>query len=519
MSKQRIIIILILLVWMCSCSSQFSRQVVDVPKYSDSMNTGSTNRELSNEERPLKPYIEEKILFEKPIERKLASGITILYLKNPELPKIYGSLYFKGGALWDKDNELSTTTTMGSMLRGGGTQRMSPEELDLFLEKKAAGITTSFGGESGGGSFDCLKSDIEDVFQVFSEVILTPRFDEARFKLTKFKTLENIKRRKDDPNNIADISFIQSLYRGTPTGRISTSDDIKKITINDIKSSYHRYIKPQNAYLVVSGDIELEQIEKLAERYFTKEAFKLSNPYIDSEDPYFNRIKEYPEFNFNQRKGILFIEGDYEQATIVAGQLSFPRMAPEEYLMPVYNGIFGIGLASDISLRIRTQLGLAYSAQGSVSTGLGRGQSYFSLQTKAETTGVALIESLNVIDNSKAKLPTADRVEEQKNGILNSYVFANESPWSVLNRFLGYRITNYPDDYNEKMIERIKTVTPQDVVKLAKMSWKDSDWLIVVVGSKKAYNSILSVKNKFPTYLKNVKIMRGTFGEKLDLIK
>lgn len=462
------------------------------------------NSENINYEMPKKPYV--NINFSpKPIEEfKLENGLTVLFAEDKELPKISGTMLFKGGSITDSDKEWGATTLMGSLLRDGGTVDMDPDSLDLKLEQLPAGIGSGFGIEYGNVSFNCIKDDIETVFDLFSKVILSPGFNKERFELQKIKTLDGIERRKDDPASIASISFHQLLFDKTPLGRISTSKSVKNATLEDIIAAYKRYIKPVDAILAVSGDISRAELEAL-----------VNNKFKEWESP-IKKSRELPQVSFTPKSGIYFVEGKYEQATIIAGQLGVSRMEPDEFIASIFNEIFARG-ESSLSAQVRTKLGLAYSVSGGIYPDVIKGKNLISAQTKAESAGQAIIESFKVLHAMQKIPPTIAEVDECKASAINSFIFANETPQAALLRKASFMFTGYPEDYDQRFTENIQKVTPDEVMEVARNRWKDKDWVVIVVGPGRALKAIEEVQKYLPEPLNKEMIKKVTFDEKLKI--
>ena len=128
---------------------------------------------------------------------QLHNGLKVLFIEDREVPLVRGTLYLRGGSLWEK--QPGVVDAMGAQLRQGGAGDLSADQIDRELEKSAAGIGSDFSAENGTISFSCLSADLERIFKIFSDVVLKPRFEESRLLLWKGQTIEAIKRRRDDP--------------------------------------------------------------------------------------------------------------------------------------------------------------------------------------------------------------------------------------------------------------------------------------------------------------------------------
>ena len=317
-------------------------------------------------------------------EWQLPNGLTVIYKEDKELPLVYGGLFFPGGSYWQKGNEMGSVAAMGTALREGGAGNRTPEELDKDLDKLAAGVASSFAQESGKVNFSCLDKDIDAVFEIFSDVILRPRFDQKKLELWKGNTIDSIKRRIENPEEVVHISFMQIAYGSSPYGRASTVKDIEMLTRADLIRKHNEFVKPGKAILTVGGNISKEKLSQLLSRYFSSWKGQPVLPPL-------------PEINEEPKPGIYFVKLPVTQANVIMGQLGVPRLTSDYPSIDAFNEIFGssgFGL-SRLFARIRTELGLAYSVYGGARSGLVRGLNVMMVQTKSESVDVATIESVS----------------------------------------------------------------------------------------------------------------------------
>ena len=370
-------------------------------------------------------------------EWTLDNGLTVMYIQDDELPLIQGSLIVRGGSYLESKDNFSSTGLMGSLLRYGGTKSYTPDKLDKELDYYSASIDSSFTGENGSITFKCLSSDIDKIFPIFSEVILSPRFDKERFELLRSASLEGILRRKDNPLTIASITFNQFLYDSSVYGKSSTKEEIHNITIKKIINAYSSRFSPERSILAITGNLKRDKLEELLNKNLS--SWKQKTNLISLEYP---NIEKFPS------PKIYFIESNFAQSTIITGQLGAERLNPDHFPILMFNEVLGSGgMSSRLSTKVRTEYGLAYDIQGGVGLGLKKGKTNIILQTKAESTGVALAESFKILQELRDNEIPQDELIERKAGIINSFVFANENPSNTLFRQVLFKIYNYPKKF------------------------------------------------------------------------
>jgi len=413
-----------------------------------------------------------------PLEPKrwsLRNGVKVIFLKDKELPLVKGKLFLRAGSLWADRYPIGTTSALGDGMRSGGAGELSADALDRELERLAASIASSFSSEFGGVGFSCLSSDVDRVFELFSDVVLRPRFDADRLMLWKGQALEGIRRRVEDPGTVATIAFTQLMYGDTPYGRVSRSHDITRISRADLVQLHSDFVRPDGAILVITGDVSQERAAQLAERYF------------GAWEPRGSRMPAAPAVNFEPKPGLYFITLPFAQASVKFGQLGVPRFTPDYVEIDVFNEVFGSGgFGSRLMKRVRTELGLSYGVSGGVAPGVVRGTNHVFLQTKAASVGPAIEESIKVLKDLQGREPGVDELNEKKAAIENSYIFNFSSVEEIAGRIARQELLEYPADYDKTYLPRVLGVRAAGVRGVAESRWDTSKFVVVVVGNETA---------------------------------
>lgn len=435
---------------------------------------------------------------------RLPNGMQVLYIQDRELPTVRGTLYVRGGTIQEPPSREGILAAMGGMLRQGGAGELSPDELDLELEKLSAGIASSVAAEYGTVAFSSLTTDLPRVFELFEKVILEPRFDEQRLLILKGQLRHAIQQRKDEGPSIASTGFSQLLFGEGPYGRVLETKDVDRINSVELRRSYKDYMSPSRALLTITGDVTREEVEKLLERRLAH--WRSSSKYPTTPPP----IKG------EQVKGIVFVKAPFAQATIVAGHLGVPRHTKDQYAIQIFNEVFGAGgMASRLFGRVRTDLGLAYDASGAIVPGPVQGKNVITVRTKSSSTGTALSEALKVLEGMKQEAIPEDELIEKRSATLNSFVFANESTDATLQRRALFQIYGYPEEYDRTFMKNVETVQSEDVRRVAQERWHLDDLVVLVVGNEQALDSLRSVQQSLPQSLRGP-IRVTTFNEKLE---
>jgi zinc protease len=439
-------------------------------------------------------------------EWRLANGVTVIFLQDSELPIVSGTLYVRGGSYWGPQDKLGIVEALGSLMRQGGAGPLSADQLDRLLEQKSASISSAYGEEFGVFSFECLKSDFSTVGPVFSDVIHKPRFDNDRFTLWRGMSLEALRRRKDDPSTVAGIAFTQALFGGTPYGEVIGEKDIKAIQRSDLIAMHREFVRPDGAYLVLSGDLTQQEAED-----YSKNAFELWQP----------RGSDFPPAPLIETvvsPAIYFINLPVEQSTVFMGQRGVARLTEDYLAIEGFNKIFGnSGFSSRLMKRIRSDLGLVYGISGEISPALVQGKNGIALQTKAASTGNAIVESLNILKSMQQGPILESEMQAMKSTSVNSFVFKFDSVAKLAQRYALLKLLSYPADYDRSYIPGITALSDKDIQQVANKRWNTDQFAYIVVGNETAYESVRKAQEIPDSPLASLRLIRADFTDRMVL--
>ncbi len=443
----------------------------------------------------------------KPIQPErwtLPNGLKVYFVKDEELPIVRGQLFIRGGALWGPEKPVGVVGAMGDLMRLGGAGALSADELDRELEKLAAGIGSSFGAEFGGTSFSCLATDFDRVFDIFADVTLRPRFESEKISLWKGQALEGIRRRKDDPRTVASIAFMSIMYKNSPYGRVVNDEDVIAMHRQQLFALHKEFVRPDEAILVVTGRVEKDAIQRAVEKQFGAWA------------PRGTVLPAPPSVGADPKPGIYFIGLPFAQASIQMGQLGVPRLTPDYPEIEVFNEIFGSsGFGSRLMNRVRTELGLSYGVYGGISPGVVKGINYVFLQTKVASVVPAVEESFAVLKSLQEELAPASEIHEKQAAIANSFVFNFDSVDDIAVRAAKLELLQYPRDYDETYLAKIKAVGPEMVRTVARDRWEPKKFVVVVVGDESAYSTLQKATENAASPLYRFELQKLSFDHTL----
>jgi zinc protease len=412
---------------------------------------------------------------------ELPNGLVIFLQEDHELPTIDGTARIRGGERTVPASKTGLMDVYGEVWRTGGTKSQTGDQLDDFLEQRAAKVETGGGGDSTTVSFSCLKEDFEDVFRVFDDLLRNPEFRAEKIEIAQKGMYDGISRRNDDPSQIAGREAAKLVYGAhSPYARVAEYATVAAVTRKDLVEWHSRYVHPNNIILGIVGDFDSAKMEaRLREAFASWQKGSAANDPEIAPDP--------------AKPGYYLIDKtDVNQSNILMVGLGITRKNPDYFAVSVFNEAFGGGFSSRLFGDIRTTKGLAYAVGGGVGASWDHlGMLRLMVSTKSNTT----FESIQALDDELAELPKRpvddDEIKRAKDAILNSFVFRFDSPEKVLQEKMAYEFYGYPLDFMENFQKGIEKVTKEDVARVAAKYLHRDQMAVLVVGNVGEFDKTL----------------------------
>lgn len=426
-----------------------------------------------------------QIQMPQPKRVQLANGMVIFLMEDHELPLIRGSARIRGGSRDIPADKTGLAGIYGSAWRTGGTDSKTGDELDDFLEARAARVETGASEDSSNVSMSVLKGDFDTVFPIFVDVIEHPVFRQDKVDLAKTQTTTLISRRNDDAKGIADREMAKLGFGAdSPYARQPEYSTIAAITRDDLIAFHKKYTHPNNIILSIVGDFDSAAMEQKVRAAFGSWPRGPQAPGVA------------PGGGTPAKAGVYLVaKDDVTQSNIyvVHGGTGVLRSDPDFYAMQVMNEILSGGFSGRLMNDIRTQRGLAYGVGGGVDTMFDRpGLFHIWMGTKSGSTVEAVTALRADLADLQSKPFTAGELDQAKESILNTYVFTADSKAKILALRVNLEFYGYPADYYQKYTAKLQAVTADDVARVARKYVQPNQVSVLVVGKEKDFDKPLS---------------------------
>lgn len=399
---------------------------------------------------------------------ELNNGLKVLVVENHKLPRVSIQLLIDNPPILEGDK--AGVSSFTASLLGNGSKSIPKD--DFNEEVDFLGARISFGSQSAFAS--SLSKYFPRILELMADAAINPNFTEEEFEKEKQKILTSLKAQE---KNVSAISnrVQNALAFGTnhPYGEFVTENTLNNVSLRDVIHFYENYFVPANAYLVVIGDVQFENVKSMVEEYFTP--WKKATP-PSVQFPYPSNV-QYTQINFVDVPNAV-------QSEVVVESLVNLKMKDEDYLDALMaNRILGGGAQARLFLNLREDKAYTYGSYSSLGNDKYAPATFTaSAQVRNMVTDSTVVEILKEIDKI-AKTPVTDEeLENAKAEYVGSFVMALERPQTIASYALNIETEGLPKDFYKTYLERINAITIDDVHKAAQKYMDINKARVVITG-------------------------------------
>jgi zinc protease len=405
----------------------------------------------------------------------LNNGLKVLLVENPSLPTVSMTGSVMVGARYDPESKAGLAIMVSRLLDEGTENRTSLEIADA-IEFVGGAIETDGSFERIIANAGVLNKDVDLGLELLSDLLIRPIFPQDYVDKEKERTLAEIVSAQDRPQVVAGWAFNELVYQDHPLHRPSHGypHTVEGLTREDLLEFHRQYFVPNNVILSIVGDFRVSELLPKIERAF---GCWQSKPVM---------LPTYPLPARQQGKRVKFITMPAQQLNIYLGHLGVNRTNPDYYALQVLDTILGggAGFTARIPQRLRDELGLAYTTFASITmtAGLDPGRFIAYIGTSPENMKLAIDGLLNEIRRIIEEPVTAQELQDAKDYLTGSFVFAFESSPQIARFLVHAEVYGLGFDYIDKYPQYIRAVTIDDISRVARKYLDSENYTLVVVG-------------------------------------
>jgi zinc protease len=428
------------------------------------------------------------------ITRQLPNGLKLMIVEQHELPLADFVLLVGSGSTADPANKPGIANLLSAMLREGTTTRKSLEIADqiAFLGIR---LSPASSWESSTLSLHTPTAQLDSALALFADVALHPSFPANEFERVRKTQLTELLQLRDQGAAIASIAFPAIIYGSThPYGAPAqgTEASVKALTTADLQSYYQANFRPNNATLIVVGDVTPAQVEQKINALFGN--------WQRADIPQIN----YSEPPKSATTTIFLIDKPgAAQSSFRIGTVGVPRSTQDYFALTVMNTILGGSFTSRLNQNLRETRGYTYGAGSRFDMRRAAGPFLASAEIVTAKSDSALLEFMKELNGIRQPVPPAELSRAKR--YLQLQLPGNfETTQQIAAALVPVALYGLPLDYFNNYVQNIERVTQADVARVAQQYINPGSLAVVIVGDRKTIEQGLKSANVGPILIRDI---------------
>ncbi|KMQ69104.1 peptidase M16 [Chryseobacterium sp. FH2] len=412
-----------------------------------------------------KPGPTPAINIAKPKTFQLSNGLTVMVVENNKLPRVNVTLTMDR-APYNEGSVTGVSSIMAEQFENG-TTNLSKDDFNKKVDYLGANLNFS----SNGAFANSLSKYFPEVLGLMADAIINPKFSAEEIQNSKERAIEGLKSDEKNASSIADRVSRALMYgKNTSRGEFETVESINKIQLADVQNTYKKYYAPDNAYLVIVGDVKFDQVKPLIEKSFN--GWKKANTPVAQLEPASNVAKT--EINVVDVPTAV-------QSVVSVNNMNTLKMKDANYFpSQIANYILGGGADARLFMNLREKNGFTYGAYSSMTASKYSPEFSAQASVRNEVTDKAVKEFMNELNGISTIKP--EELENAKAKLKGSFIMSLEKPETIARFAVNQKIQDLPSDFYTNYLKSIDKVTTADVSNAVKATILPNQSRIFIAG-------------------------------------
>ncbi|AOW09097.1 M16 family metallopeptidase [Flavobacterium gilvum] len=422
--------------------------------------------QATNRTQP-KPGKSPIINIKKPKTFVLSNGMKVLVVENHKLPRVSFNLSLDN-APFTEGNKKGVDELTGNLI---GNESKKRSKIDFHEEIDFLGAEINF--SSHGATANSISKYGYRILELMAEGVLHANFTQEEFEKERAKLIEGMKAEEKSVPAIANrIVDVLAFGKNHPTGEFMTEETLNNITLADVENNYKNYFVPENAYLVIIGDVKYENAKAAIEKLFGSWEKKTT-----PKTPYENPVNVS-----NLQINFVDVPNAVQSEITLVNTLNLKMGDPDFFPTVIANQILGGDFNSYLNMNLREEHGWTYGARSNVGVGKYTSKFFAKSAVRNAVTHSAVVEFIKEIKRIRTEKVTDEVLATVKAGYIGRFVMQVEKPQAVARYALNIETEKLPADFYEKYIQTINSVTADDILRVANSYFLIDNIRIVIVG-------------------------------------
>ncbi|WP_339882083.1 pitrilysin family protein [Polaribacter vadi] len=430
------------------------------------LTTFAINAQIDRSKMP-EPGPDPVVKLGKPVKFTLDNGLKVIMVENHKLPRISANLtidnkpYFEG--------EIAGVSGMMGSLLGRGTTNITKDEFNEKVDFYGANVSFF----SSGAFASSLTKYFPEILGLMADGVKNSQFTQEEFDKEVNITLDGLKSNEKNVTSTARrVENVLTYGRNHPFGEFTSKESVGRITLKDVVNNYNTYYKPNNAYLVIEGDINPKEAKKLVTSLFADWQKGV-----------------IPAYTIPPTKNVATTEIDFinmdnavQSEIAIINNVDLTLGDKDYYAALMASNILGGGGTARLFMNLREDKGYTYGSYSSLRQDRYAGSFRATASVRNMVTDSSVVELQKEINKMRYKKVSSEELANSKEEYIGGFVMDVQKPRTIANYALNIERYNLPEDFYENYIKNINAVTLDDVQNAAIKYFKGNKARIVITG-------------------------------------
>jgi predicted Zn-dependent peptidase len=429
-------------------------------------------------------------------KQKLANGLPVWIVEQHEVPLAQVNLIIRAGSAADPIGKYGVGSLTAAMLDEGAGSRSSLQLAD-DLEFLGANLSTSSSFDASAIRLNVPVAKLADALPLMADVALRPTFPAADLDRLRKERLTSLVQARDNPAQLIGIAFPRIVFG--ETHRYGTSANglpaaIEALSVADLQTFYRAHYRPDNAALLVVGDVTPASVMPMLEKMFG--GWK-----ADGVAPLVAQVPMAPQLK--SRQIYIVDKPDAPQSQIRIGWVGVARSTPDYAALEVLNTILGGSFTSRLNQNLREEHGYSYGASSAFDMRQSAGPFLAAAGVQTDKTAPAVQEFFNEL-NGIVKPISDDELKKAKNYVALGFPAEFETTGDLARKLEELVVYNLPETTYADFVGAVNKVTAADLQRLAARYIQPDKMAVVIVGDRKQIEADIRKLNLGPVNVVSV---------------
>ena len=406
-----------------------------------------------------------------PVETTLANGLRLVIVEDARLPLVSFRLAFRSGDANDPAG-LPGLSDMMSHLMTEGTERRTSLQIAEDIERLGATLAISSTSDFTTVGASVLSIYADEILELLADVTLHPSFPQNEIDLARENTKQILIQQRAQPNFLASERMAKVMFGDHPYSRISpTPESLDAMTRDKFVSFQRALMLPNNAVMLVVGDIQHDEIVQSIEKLFGE--WEQGVP----------SVSDFPAMPSRTVREIYLVDRPGSaQSNIVIANAAIKRTSPDYFPMLLLHTVLGANASSRLFMNLREHKGLTYGAYSGLDARRLAGTFRASAEVRTAVTGASLHEFFFELNRIRDEKVPNDELKNAKAYLSGVFPIRIETQDGLVDQLVSVEMLGLPSDYLNTYRDRVNSVTAEDIQRVAQQHVTPDRAAVVIVG-------------------------------------